>query len=61
MLTQDAAMETPMSQASFSNRDLRDDIRDYWSDRAATFDNAPGHRISDGAEMAAWAALFRRT
>ncbi|MGR3803671.1 class I SAM-dependent methyltransferase [Marinibacterium profundimaris] len=49
-----------MSQASFSNRDLRDDIRDYWSDRAATFDNDPGHRISDGAEMAAWAALFRR-
>ncbi|MFC4670693.1 class I SAM-dependent methyltransferase [Seohaeicola nanhaiensis] len=45
---------------SISNRDLRDEIRDYWSDRAATFDNDPGHRIDDGAEMAAWEALFRR-
>ncbi len=43
-----------------SNRDLRDDIRDYWSDRAATFDNDPGHKIADGAEMAAWRKLFAR-
>ena len=43
-----------------TNRDLRDDIRDYWSDRAATFDDDPGHRIDDGAEMAAWEVLFRR-
>ncbi|MEI4488769.1 methyltransferase domain-containing protein [Frigidibacter sp. MR17.14] len=43
-----------------SNRDLRDEIRDYWSDRAATFDDSPGHRITDGAERAAWEALFRR-
>lgn len=40
-----------------SNRDLRDDIRDYWSDRAATFDDEPGHRID--SDMAAWQALFR--
>ena len=45
---------------SISNRNLRDEIRDYWSDRAATFDNDPGHRIDDGAEMAAWEALFHR-
>jgi ubiquinone/menaquinone biosynthesis C-methylase UbiE len=43
-----------------TNRDLRDDIRDYWSDRAATFDFDPGHRIGSGAERAAWMALFRR-
>jgi ubiquinone/menaquinone biosynthesis C-methylase UbiE len=43
-----------------TNRNLRDDIRDYWSDRAATFDDDPGHRIDDGAEMAAWEVLFRR-
>ncbi len=43
-----------------SNRDLRDDIREYWSARAATFDDDPGHKIADGAEMAAWEALFRR-
>ncbi len=45
---------------TISNRDLRDEIRDYWSDRAATFDAEPGHRIHEGAEMAAWEALFRR-
>ncbi|MBV6635662.1 MAG: methyltransferase domain-containing protein [Mameliella sp.] len=49
-----------MQTAPLSNRNLRDEIRDYWSDRAATFDDDPGHRISDGAEMSAWAALFRR-
>ncbi len=43
-----------------SNRNLRDEIRDYWSDRAASFDEEPGHRIDDGAEMTAWEALFRR-
>ncbi|GAA4230052.1 ubiquinone/menaquinone biosynthesis C-methylase UbiE [Sagittula marina] len=43
-----------------SNRNLRDEIREYWSDRAATFDEEPGHRIDDGAEMAAWESLFRR-
>ncbi|WP_425102387.1 class I SAM-dependent methyltransferase [Tropicibacter sp. S64] len=43
-----------------TNRDIRDEIREYWSDRAATFDNDPGHKIANGAEMAAWAALFRR-
>ncbi len=48
-----------MSDA-ISNRDLRDEIRDYWSDRAATFDTDPGHKITEGAEMAAWQALVRR-
>ncbi|EPX82129.1 class I SAM-dependent methyltransferase [Salipiger mucosus] len=43
-----------------SNRDLRDEIRDYWSDRAATFDDDPGHKIGEGAEMRAWRALFLR-
>lgn len=43
-----------------TNRDIRDEIRDYWSDRAATFDDDPGHKIADGAEMAAWKALLRR-
>lgn len=43
-----------------SNRDLRDEIRDYWSDRAATFDLDPGHKIADGAERAVWKGLFRR-
>jgi ubiquinone/menaquinone biosynthesis C-methylase UbiE len=42
------------------NRDLRDEIREYWSDRAETFDLDPGHKIASGAERAAWLALFRR-
>ncbi|WP_425071846.1 class I SAM-dependent methyltransferase [Sagittula sp. S175] len=43
-----------------SNRDIRDEIRDYWSDRAATFDDDPGHKIAEGAELAAWRDLFAR-
>ncbi|NVO23280.1 class I SAM-dependent methyltransferase [Donghicola mangrovi] len=43
-----------------SNRGIRDDIRDYWSDRAAGFDLDPGHKISDGAEARAWADLLER-
>ena len=43
-----------------TNRDIRDDIREYWSDRAATFDADPGHKIAEGREMAAWEALFHR-
>jgi ubiquinone/menaquinone biosynthesis C-methylase UbiE len=49
-----------MTSAPRPNRDLRDEIRDYWSDRAASFDSDPGHKISEGAERAAWEALFRR-
>lgn len=43
-----------------TNRDLQDEIREYWSDRAASFDQQPGHKIGSGAERAAWMALFRR-
>ena len=49
-----------MTAATLTNRDIRDDIRDYWSDRAATFDDDPGHRIGAGAEQKAWEALFHR-
>lgn len=42
-----------------ANRDLREDIRDYWSRRSATFDLAFGHRIAPGPEAAAWAAPMR--
>ncbi|SFH51523.1 Ubiquinone/menaquinone biosynthesis C-methylase UbiE [Palleronia marisminoris] len=49
-----------MNNAPRPNRDLRDEIRDYWSDRAEHFDSDPGHKITDGAERSAWQALFRR-
>lgn len=41
------------------NYDLKEDIRDYWSRRAATFDLAFGHRISPGPEFCAWGTTVR--
>ena len=49
-----------MAIHSLSNHSLRDEIREYWSERAAGFDNDPGHKIVDGAEKQAWQALFAR-
>jgi len=43
-----------------SNWNLKDEIREYWSQRAATFDLSPGHEIFTDEERAAWQALFRR-
>jgi ubiquinone/menaquinone biosynthesis C-methylase UbiE len=42
------------------NFTLRDQIREYWSMRAAAFDEQPGHGIRDGAEKQAWMNLLRR-
>ena len=41
------------------NHDLTEDIREYWSRRSATFDQAFGHGIAPGAEAAAWAQPMR--
>lgn len=46
--------------APFSNHDLRDEIKAYWSARAETFDTQPGHEIFSEEERAAWHRLFRR-
>jgi ubiquinone/menaquinone biosynthesis C-methylase UbiE len=43
-----------------SNYTLRDEIRDYWSTRAATFDQQVGHEIFSEAERQAWRELFLR-
>ena len=43
-----------------SNYTLRDEIRDYWSARAATFDEQVGHEIFSEAEREAWRELFIR-
>lgn len=40
------------------NWTLADEVRDYWSARAQTFDDQAGHRISGNVEMKAWQALF---
>lgn len=37
-----------------------DEIREWWDDDAATYDNAPGHRPRTAAEWAAWAAALAR-
>ena len=47
-----------MNQAS--NYSLREEIKEYWSMRAATFDTQPGHEIFSETERAAWHALFER-
>ena len=41
------------------NHDLAEEIRDYWSRRSETFDQAFGHAIAPGAEAAAWAQPMR--
>ena len=42
------------------NYTLRDEIRDYWSQRAATFDTQVGHEIFSEEERQAWRDLFSR-
>lgn len=49
-----------MQQHASRNFDLRDEIKDYWGKRAASFDSQPGHEIFSDAERHAWQALFRR-
>ncbi|TRL31067.1 class I SAM-dependent methyltransferase [Rhizobium straminoryzae] len=46
--------------AAQANYNLKDEIKAYWSARAETFDEQPGHEIFSDAERAAWHALIRR-
>nr|WP_298098115.1 class I SAM-dependent methyltransferase [uncultured Shinella sp.] len=43
-----------------ANFTLRDEIKAYWSARAATFDQSPGHEIFSEDERTAWHALIKR-
>ncbi len=43
-----------------SNFDLREEIKDYWGKRAATFDTQAGHEIFSENERDAWQKLIRR-
>jgi ubiquinone/menaquinone biosynthesis C-methylase UbiE len=43
-----------------SNHVLKEEIRDYWSARADSFDSAFGHRIPPGPEREAWQAEIAR-
>jgi ubiquinone/menaquinone biosynthesis C-methylase UbiE len=42
------------------NYSLRDEIRDFWSARAATFDESVGHEIFSEAERRGWHRLIRK-
>jgi ubiquinone/menaquinone biosynthesis C-methylase UbiE len=42
------------------NWTLKDDIREYWSSRAPTFDLSPGHEIFGDDERQAWHALISK-
>lgn len=43
-----------------NNFALRDEIKAYWSSRAATFDLSPGHEIFSEEERSAWHALISK-
>jgi ubiquinone/menaquinone biosynthesis C-methylase UbiE len=49
--------EHTTSRANFT---LRDEIKAYWSARAATFDQSPGHEIFSEEERETWHALIER-
>lgn len=43
-----------------SNYDLKEEIRAYWSARAASFDQSPSHQIEDRYGMPEWQRLVRQ-
>lgn len=52
-------MQTDRAAAG-ANFTLREEIKAYWSARAATFDLSPGHEIFSEEERAAWHGLIRK-
>lgn len=44
-----------------ANYSLKEEIRAYWSGRAATFDSQVGHAIKSDAELAAFQSLLRQS
>lgn len=51
-----------MSDADFTgtNYSIRDEIREFWSARAATFDESVGHEIFSAAERRGWHRLIQK-
>ncbi|HWL80504.1 MAG TPA: methyltransferase domain-containing protein [Roseomonas sp.] len=43
-----------------NNYALKEEIREYWSSRAATFDESFGHRMPPGPEREAWQGAIRQ-
>ncbi|WP_176083529.1 class I SAM-dependent methyltransferase [Martelella sp. HB161492] len=46
--------------AAKPNYSIRDEIRDFWSKRAATFDDSVGHEIFSDAERKGWHRLIAK-
>lgn len=46
--------------STLSNYSIRDEIREFWSERAATFDQSVGHEIFSEAERRGWHRLIRK-
>lgn len=46
--------------SELSNYSIRDEIREFWSERAATFDQSVGHEIFSEAERRGWHRLIRK-
>ncbi|HEV7276465.1 MAG TPA: class I SAM-dependent methyltransferase [Devosiaceae bacterium] len=46
--------------AAGANYSIRDEIREFWSARAATFDDSVGHEIFSEAERRGWHRLIRK-
>jgi len=44
--------------SELSNYSIRDEIREFWSERAATFDQSVGHEIFSEAERRGWHRLI---
>lgn len=52
-------MQNASSSDAGANFSLKEEIRAYWSSRAASFDQQVGHAIKSDAELAAFQALLR--
>ncbi|CDN56975.1 Putative methyl-transferase, S-Adenosyl-L-methionine (SAM)-MTase protein (plasmid) [Neorhizobium galegae bv. officinalis bv. officinalis str. HAMBI 1141] len=50
----------PIMNSMNSNYSIRDEIRDFWSERAATFDESVGHEIFSEEERKGWQRLIRK-
>lgn len=51
--------DSSLHRHSGSNYSLKEEIRTYWSGRAASFDQQVGHAIKSDAELAAFQSLLR--
>lgn len=49
-----------MMNSMNTNYSIRDEIRDFWSERAATFDESVGHEIFSEGERKGWQRLIRK-